>query len=218
MSHINLHKYFLNNQNNNIYKLIHYFDIYERHLRRFINKQLTILEIGVLEGGSLKMWQSYFGDGAKVIGIDIDPKCKIFEQDNIEIFIGSQDNEKLLNSIINKYQKIDIVIDDGSHIMKHIKKTFEFLYPRIDQNGVYIVEDTHTSYWDEYDGGLGKKNTFIEFAKSKIDEINAVHTRNKVQVTDFTRSSDSICFYDSVVVFEKRKQARRQALKTGPMS
>ena len=102
-------------------------------------------------------------------------------------------------------------------MMDHMKKSFEVLYPKVDHNGVYMVEDTHTCYWQEYGGGLGKTNTFIEFAKSKIDEINAVHSRNTLQVNDFTRSTDAICFYDSVVVFEKRKQGNRQAPITGSM-
>lgn len=212
-----LHRYFLNNGELRLHKWIHYFDIYERHFKRFVNKQPTILEIGVFGGGSLKMWQNYFGDGVKVIGIDINPNCKEYEHENIEIFIGSQDDEELLHSITTKYPNIDIVLDDGSHIMRHMKKSFEVLYPKVSDNGVYVVEDTHTCYWSEYEGGLGKQDTFIEFAKTKIDEINAVHSRNALEITDFTRSTDAICFYDSVIVFEKRKQGNRQAPITEPM-
>ncbi|WP_319773579.1 class I SAM-dependent methyltransferase [Breoghania sp.] len=217
MSDGHLHRYFLNNGEYRLHKWLHYFDIYERHFSRFVDKKPTILEIGVAGGGSLKMWQNYFGEGANIIGIDIKPECKQYEGENIEIFIGSQDDEELLNSICAKYPKIDIVLDDGSHMMRHMKKSFEVLYPRVSDNGVYVVEDTHTCYWNEYEGGLGVPGSFIEFAKAKIDEINAVHSREAVQVTDFTRRTDSICFYDSVVVFEKRKQGLRQAAITAPM-
>ena len=217
MSDGHLHRYFLNNGEQQLVKWVHYFDIYERHFRRFVNKQPTILEIGVWNGGSLKMWQDYFGNGVQIIGIDNNPECKQFEQDNIEIFIGSQDDEELLNNIIAKYPNVDVVLDDGSHMMRHMKKSFEVLYPKISDNGVYAVEDTHTCYWEEYEGGLGKSDTFIEFAKFKIDEISAVHSRNTVPVTDFTRSTDAICFYDSVIVFAKRKQGYRQATITAPM-
>ncbi|SVE63770.1 uncharacterized protein METZ01_LOCUS516624, partial [marine metagenome] len=93
MSDGHLHRYFLNNGEQKLVKWVHYFDIYERHFRRFVNKQPTILEIGVWNGGSLKMWQDYFGNGVQIIGIDINPECKQFEQGNIEIFIGSQDDE-----------------------------------------------------------------------------------------------------------------------------
>ena len=212
-----LHRYFLNNSDKRLHKWIHYFDIYERHFQRVVYKKPGILEIGVAGGGSLQMWKEYFGEGSKVIGIDIDPKCKQFEDDNIEVFIGSQDDPNVINAIAEKYPSLDIVLDDGSHIMQHMKKSFELIYEQVSDNGVYMVEDTHTCYWESYGGGLRADHSFIEFAKSKIDEINAVHTRGKVPVSLFTQSTDSVIFYDSVVVFEKRKQGTRQALITAPM-
>ena len=84
-----LHRYFLNNGDLRIRKWIHYFDIYERHFRRFKDTQPTILEIGVFGGGSLRMWQDYFGRESQIIGIDVKPECKDYEEYNIEIFIGS---------------------------------------------------------------------------------------------------------------------------------
>lgn len=212
-----LHRYFLNNGDLRLHKWFHYFDIYERHFERFVNKNPVILEIGVQGGGSVKMWKNYFGEGVKVIGIDIKPECKKYEEEGVEIFIGSQDDPELLNSICAKYPTIDIVLDDGSHIMRHMIASFELLYPKVSHNGLYMVEDAHTCYFEEYEGGLGKDSTFIEFAKRKIDEIHAGHTRKALPVTDFTRTTGAICFYDSVVVFEKQKQGKRQAPITEPM-
>jgi hypothetical protein len=212
-----LHKYFLNNSSKLLHKWNHYFDIYERHLSRFRGKKLVMLEIGVFGGGSLDMWRAYLGPNAQIVGVDINPDCKKFESEGIEIFIGSQDDPKLMNEILRKYSNISIVLDDGSHIMRHMNASFELLYDCLDANGVYIVEDTHTCYWPEYDGGLRQENSFIEKVKNKIDELNAVHTREKVAVSTFTKSTDSICIYDSIVVFEKRPQGVRQAPITGPM-
>lgn len=212
-----LHRYFLNNSSKRLHKWNHYFDIYERHLSRFRGKGVVMLEIGVFGGGSLDMWRAYLGSAAKIIGVDINPDCKKFESEGIEIFIGSQDDPKLMSQILNKYPNISIVLDDGSHIMQHMNASFDLLYDRMDENGVYIVEDTHTCYWSEYEGGLKQENSFIERVKDKIDELNAVHTREKVAVSKFTKSTDSICVYDSVVVFERRPQGIRQAPITGPM-
>jgi len=212
-----LHKYFLNNSSKRLHKWNHYFDIYERHLSRFRGKNLVMLEIGVFGGGSLDMWRAYLGTEAKIIGIDINPECKQYDSDGIEIFIGSQDDSTLIDKILKKYPNISIVLDDGSHVMQHMSASFELLYDHLDQNGVYIVEDTHTCYWPEYQGGLRQENSFIENVKNKIDELNAVHTRSAVAVSKFTKSTDSICIYDSIVVFEKRPQGIRQAPITGPM-
>jgi len=113
---------------------VHYFDIYESHFERFRGKSPTILEIGVFGGGSLTMWKAYFGPGAKIVGVDINPACKIHEAEGNEIFIGSQDDPTLLNTILSKYPKIDIVLDDGSHKMQHMIATFEHMYPLQNQS------------------------------------------------------------------------------------
>jgi len=206
-----LHKYFLNNSNKRLHKWVHYFDIYERHFSRFKNRSPVILELGVMGGGSLEMWKDFFGAGAKVIGLDINPDCKVHETDNIEVFIGSQDDPQVINNIFSKYPSIDIVLDDGSHVMEHMISSFNLIYERVQQNGVYAVEDTHTCYWPEFGGGYKSDGSFIEFVKDKIDELNAVHTRDVVATTSFTMSTDCIAVYDSIVVFEKRRQGQRQA-------
>ncbi len=212
-----LHRYFLNNANKRLHKWMHYFDIYERHLERFRNNSPVMLEIGVFGGGSLQMWKEYLGPGCRIVGLDINPKCKQHEDEDIEIFIGSQDDPKVLDEILQKYPEIDIILDDGSHMMQHMIATFKLLYHKMPSNGCYIVEDTHTCYWPQYEGGLKADGSFMEFVKDKLDEINAFHSRGAMPVSDFTRTTDSISCYDSVVVFERRAQGERQAPITAPM-
>jgi SAM-dependent methyltransferase len=212
-----LHRYFLENSSKRMHKWTHYFDIYERHFSRFRGLSPVILEIGVFGGGSLAMWKHYFGAGASVIGLDILPECKAHEEEGVEVFIGSQDDGNVIDEILHHYPRIDIVLDDGSHQMHHMLRTFELLYSCMSPHGVYMVEDTHTCYWDEFGGGLGREGTFLEGAKRLIDDINAVHSRGEVPVSSFTRSTDSITFYDSVVVFERKPQGSRQAPVTEPM-
>jgi hypothetical protein len=213
-----LHKYVLSNTSDHIFKWTHYLDIYEHHFTRFRDKPVTMLEIGVGFGGSVKMWKEFLGPQARIIGLDINPDCKQYESDGVKIVIGSQDDPVLLNNITALYPKIDIVLDDGSHQMKHVKSTFGHLYHKISPNGVYMIEDLHTAYWDEYGGGLRREGSFIEYTKELIDEINAVHTRGTVAATDFTSSTFSINVYDSIVAFEKRPQGRRGVISTSGMN
>lgn len=212
-----LHKYFLSNAGKCLHKWMHYIDIYERHLSRFRNASPVMVEIGVFKGGSLDMWSSYFGEGAKIIGIDINPDCAQFARENIDVFIGSQDDPALIGRVLAKHPSIDIVLDDGSHVMNHMISTFNMLYPRVSENGVYMVEDVHTSYLPDYGGGLKRSGSFMEFVKDKLDEINANWCGDQLPISDFTRSTDSISVYDSIVVFEKRRQGRRQAPMTEAM-
>ena len=212
-----LHRYFLNNSHKRLHKWIHYFDIYETHFARFRGKAPVMVEIGVMGGGSLKMWKEYFGEGSRIVGVDINPDCKAHEGEGIEVFIGSQDDPALIDTIFAKYPHVDLVLDDGSHMMRQMIATFELMYGRVQPKGVYMVEDTHTCYWSEYGGGLRREGSFMEFAKQKFDEINAVHSRGAVPVTSFTRSTACVACYDSVVVFERRPQGQRQAPITQAM-
>ena len=157
------------------------------------------------------MWKEYFGPGSRIIGIDIDPECNVHEEDGIEVFIGSQEDPAIIKKVFSKHPKVDVILDDGSHMMRHMIASFELMYNRMQSNGVYIVEDTHTCYWKEYGGGLRHEGSFMEFVKHKLDEINAVHTREALSVSDFSRSTDCIACYDSIVVFERRRQGLRQA-------
>src|ERR1700730_8454263 len=73
-----------------IWKWHHYFDIYERHFKRFRGCDVRVLEIGIFSGGSLEMWREYFGPRSQIYGIDIEPGCKTYENEFIKVFIGDQ--------------------------------------------------------------------------------------------------------------------------------
>lgn len=186
---------------------MHYFDIYDRHFQKYKGKRVVVVEFGVYHGGSLKMWKDYFGSNARIIGVDINPECKKFKDKNVEIFIGDQEDRAFLKKLMKKIGPVDVVIEDGGHTMKQQIHTFEEVYPYVKEDGVFLIEDLHTSYWEGYGGGYRKAGTFIEYAKDRIDELNAWHSKDNesFKVTDFTKSTYSIHAYDSIVVFEKGK-------------
>jgi cephalosporin hydroxylase len=212
---MNLWQDFQTNDGRVIHKWVHYFPIYERHFAWYRNKSLTFLEIGVARGGSLPMWQRYFGPLAKIVGIDIEEKCKAYEAPGIFIRIGDQSDENFLQSVIEEFGIPDVVLDDGSHRMEHVAKSFQFLYPKMPKNAVYMVEDMHTAYWEEFGGGLNVPGTFINMAKGFIDQLNADHSRGQVTPDHLTRSTFGISFYDSVVVLEKGEVWRKEAVRVG---
>lgn len=212
-----LRNYFEKNKKNLIHKWDHYFDIYEKHFSKFRHKNPVVLELGVSHGGSLQMWKDYFGEGVTIIGVDINPECKKLEESGISIYIGSQEDRDFLKKLRTKIPMVDILIDDGGHTMNQQIITFEELYDQVKDGGVYLCEDLHTSYWDEYGGGYKKGETFIEYSKNFIDYINAWHSRDKnvLDVNNFTKTADSLHYYDSILVIEKRKRTEPFHLKTG---
>lgn len=208
--------YFQNNRGRLINKWLHYFEVYERHLERFRNREITMLEIGIAHGGSLQMWKHYFGPKAKIYAIDITPACKNLEEDQVTILIGDQGDPQFLKQVVATMPKVDILIDDGSHIQKHQILTLQALYPHIKDDGVYICEDLHCSYWKDWGGGYLKPDTFIEYSKKLIDHLNSWHSQNPaLPVSPFTKSAHSMHFYDSMLVIEKRVMTKPQNLRIG---
>ena len=191
-----------------IHKWDHYFDVYERYFSSHKDSPVNILEIGISHGGSLQMWRKYFGEQANIFAVDVNPECKKFEDEKTKIFIGSQEDEVFLKELRTLLPELDILIDDGGHTMKQQLVSFENLFPIVKDGGLYLVEDTHTSYWREYHGGYKKKNTFIEFSKDIIDQMYAWHIDNEklVPVNYNTKNINCISFFDSMVVFEKKKR------------
>jgi len=202
---------FLSHNGRTIHKWKHYFPAYDIHFSRYVNRPMTFVEIGCGEGGSLQMWKRFLGPHAQIVGIDIEPKCLEFEEDQISIRIGDQSDRGFLCSIIAEFGSPDVILDDGSHMMDHLMNSFHFMYPRMATNGVYMVEDLHTAYWPEYGGSLRHPASFIEFCKNMIDELNADWSGGAITPTDFTKSTQSIHFYDSLAVFERGRTLKKEA-------
>ncbi|MBF0124458.1 MAG: SEL1-like repeat protein [Magnetococcales bacterium] len=206
---------FLNNTGRPITKSTHYFPIYEKHFARFVGQPITFIEIGCGAGGSLQMWRRYFGPHATIIGIDINPMCKYFEEEQIFVRIGSQQDESFLQAVLDEFGTPDIVLDDGSHVQGHVVATFNYLYQRVSNRGVYMVEDLHTAYWPEYEGGLRHRGSFIELCKDLVDDLNAYHSRNANPPGLFTKNTVATCFYDGAIVFERGPHRHSQEQTTG---
>lgn len=174
-----LEAYFRANQGRLIHKWLHYFDIYDRHFAPFRGKPVTIVEFGVSHGGSLQMWKDYFGPGAKITGVDIDPRCEKLTEDQVEVVIGDQEDRGFLRELAARVGDIDVLIEDGGHTMRQQINTFEEFWPNIVDGGVFLIEDLHTSYWRKYGGGYQRAGTFIEYAKDLVDQLHAWHSQDK---------------------------------------
>lgn len=195
-----------------------YFDVYERHVGKFVGKSPRILEIGVYQGGSLELWHRYFGEGTKVVAVDINKECLEYKYDyDVEILLGDQADRNFWKEFFPKYGQFDIIIDDGGHTMNQQIVTVEECFNHLKDNGVLVVEDTHTSYWSSHGGNFGARNTFLEYAKRSTDVMNQQFFGD-LMVKDFTsRLEDlyNVSFYNSQVVFEKKHLEEFKILDNG---
>jgi hypothetical protein len=187
-----------------VVKSDHFAEAYQRHLARFQGQPVTVLEIGIDRGGSLQLWKSYFGEQARIYGIDIDPACSEFAEDRIEILIGDQGDRAFLEHVAATLPTIDVLIDDGGHTMDQQRITFEVLYPKLSARGIYACEDAASSYWAKYGGSYRRPGTFIEDMKDRIDELNGWYGEAPGhEPTEFTRTTASLHFYSGLIIVEK---------------
>jgi hypothetical protein len=184
-------------------KWVHYFPIYTRHFAPYRGRPVRILEIGIYRGGSLDMWQWFFGDQVTLVGVDIDEAAKVAADPRHVVEIGDQTDPDFLRRVSEKHGPFDIVIDDGGHEMRQQIVTAETLFPLLKDGGVFLVEDCHTSYWDSYDAGRNKPGTFMEWAKQKLDDVNGWHQPGPVDPI-WTGQLDAVHCYDSVIVLDKK--------------
>jgi cephalosporin hydroxylase len=212
-----LERYFRANKGRLIHKWEHYFDIYHRHFAPYRGRPITVLEFGVSHGGSLQMWKHYFGPRARIIGVDINPKCAALAEPQIEIVIGDQEDRAFLRKLADEVGPVDVLIEDGGHTAGQQIATFEELWPQIVDGGVFLLEDVHTSYWRSYGGGLRREGTFIEYAKNLIDQQHAWHRRygEPFEVDEYTRTIRGMHIYDSIIVFDKAQVPEPTRAKTG---
>ena len=213
----NIRDLFYEHDENLIHKWDHYFEVYERYFSKYRGQKLNILEIGISHGGSIQLWKKYFGKDVQIFAIDINPECEKLKQENTTIFIGSQIDPVFLEAVKQKIPMMDIIIDDGGHTMDQQKISFEHLYSKVKDGGIYLIEDTHTSYWHQFHGGYKNPNSFIEYSKNMIDSLYDEHVENekKIKINDITKSINCISFFDSVVVFEKKLRKKPFHIQKG---
>jgi spermidine synthase len=122
---------------------------YWLHFKEIRLQVKQVLEIGVFDGSSLRMWSEFFPN-ATIYGIDIDPSCKAHENERIKITIGDQGDRNFLEEYKGKFKKpFDIIIDDGSHKIEHQLLSFEVLFSALSSHGMYAIEDTGGCVGDE---------------------------------------------------------------------
>ena len=184
-------------------KLSTYFDVYDHLFSQYRNKNITFVEVGARNGGSLQMWRNYFGESASIIGIDLNPSSIILRDHGFEIFIGNQSDPEFWDEFFREVGEVDILIDDGGHSYVQQIVTTEKVLPNIKNGGLIVVEDTHSSYIKGF-GDL--KISFINYVKVWIDRINKrfyMFDNGKVDKTVW-----SVEIFESIVAFKiDRKKA-----------
>ena len=191
-----------------------YFQTYEEMFNKYVEKEITFVEVGVLHGGSLFMWKEYFGKKARIIGIDLNPKAKELEKHGFEIFIGSQSDKNFWDNFYSKIGKIDILLDDGGHTNDQQVVTLSETINNINNGGLIVIEDVHTSYMKKF--GNPSKHSLINYSKYLIDVVNSRFPETKLKIKNNHRKKIySISYYESIVAIkiDSKKSIEASILK-----
>lgn len=157
-----------------------YINEWERIFNPYRDLPIKLFEIGIQNGGSLEIWAEYFLNAKKIVGCDINEKCKelTFLDTRIEFYVGDVNTDEIQEKALKSASKYDIIIDDGSHQSSDVIRSFSRYFPHLNYDGMYVIEDLHTSYWGGFGGGLYDPNSSISFFKHLIDILNHEHWRN----------------------------------------
>jgi hypothetical protein len=146
-----------------------YTELYERLFFEWRNEPITIFEIGIANGGSLKMWQEYFPQ-ARIVAVDIEPKTQ-FDNTRVKTFVGDQARREQLRPAIEAAGPVHILIDDGGHSMEQQQVSLGYLFPHVRPGGYYVIEDVHTSLpalWKGYGVERNGGNTTLRMLENFV--------------------------------------------------
>lgn len=151
-------------------------DFYEKHLpgRDFSGR---LLEIGIMEGASLRMWAEYYPN-AEIVGIDINNKRHLNLAGNVSVIHGDATN----HHVTQQLGEFDIIVDDGSHLTSDQQMSFLWLfYNQLSASGIYVLEDLHTSL-------PGYPGDYVDSRALPVEMLE----RQGVDMEIFHRSNESV--------------------------
>jgi hypothetical protein len=190
-----LEKYFdAHREGPGLWKWRHYFDIYERHLGKFVGRNAHVVEVGIFSGGSLGMWTAYFGNRCHIYGVDIEDACRVYERDRVRIFIGDQADPLFWQNFCHAVPTVDVLIDDGGHTADQQITTLQAMLPHIRPGGVYICEDSL--------GAFHRFHAFVDGLCRPLHSLGETST-NATPASILHRHVSSVHRYPLLTVIEK---------------
>ena len=214
-----------------VWKWMHYFDVYERHLARFRGTNAVIVEVGIYSGGSLRMWRHYFGWRAVIVGIDISKNVTVYKGNATfgspnAILVGDQGDPKFWQRVKQRFPRVDVLLDDGGHTSHLQEVTLREMWPHLAPGGVYLCEDIHSrdnlhaaNVFRRFVNGPSGVNSIPPTCANGGGTIGAVRRgavrREKSEEHCGRATSDeqqflaSATFHPYVVALEKRKSPLR---------
>lgn len=176
-----------------------------------------LCELGCGYGASLKMWKEYLPK-THIVGVDINPDAKRFEEENIDIVVGNAAHMDTICFMKAHYGTFSVIIDDASHAWGDMRLSFENLWDALEAGGYYIIEDVQCGsmgafpeyppvVWDaqpifEY---ILSRAKIMAFGRDWNPEYNTYHFEDlPKQVQIIERELDQVTLIHGAVIIKKR--------------
>lgn len=184
-------------------KHTNYFDIYDSLLSKYVGKDITFVEIGILDGGSLFMWREFLGKDARIIGIELNPEAIKWREYGFEIFIGDQSDPQFWIDFFLEVGDIHVLLDDGGHRNDQQFVTLKSAIPYVLDGGLIVVEDTQTSFmkFESF-----RRYSFVSFLEDKIKSLYARSDELGMKRDAFSNSVYSMEFFTGVCVLHINRE------------
>jgi len=182
------------------------------HLREMAlieGRKVNMLEIGVQSGGSTRVWKKYFRGLTQYLGLDIDPRCRMFQslEEGVRIITGSQLDTQLLSKICTQYGPFDLIVDDGGHTNKMIQTSLKSLWNCMKDRGVYVIEDLHTMNMAGYIDRRNEISVFEEIAEWMRIRSPNTHDQSQIELKNHPSwHVKKLSYYDSIMFLHYGQQ------------
>jgi hypothetical protein len=148
-------------------KLTPYFPAYAQLFSHLRGTECVLVEVGILDGGSLFMWREWLGPKARIIGVDLNPEAAKWRDSGFEIFIGDQGDPAFWQGVLAQIGPFDVLIDDGGHQSFQQVVTLTEGLRAARKRCIVVIEDTVTSFMSDF--SAHGEHSFLQFAKATTD-------------------------------------------------
>lgn len=129
-----------------------YLELYQKLLISKKETAKNVLEVGIGDGGSIKLWRDFFTN-ATIYALDILPIDRVMDEllndDRVILYTSSNayDNEFFTTQFLNKNIMCDFMLDDGPHTLESMKLFIKLYSQIMTDDGILIIEDVQSWDW-----------------------------------------------------------------------
>lgn len=185
-----------------------YLNVYEQYFQPLKEKEISLLEIGIWSGASIRIWEKFF-TRALIYGIEKDPAVLDHKFSRAKIDIVDQ-SDKIQLENYSKDKNFDIIIDDGSHFPLDQILSFQILFEKLNSGGLYIIEDLHVAYQEIFRNYKGLNVSFLSNLLHYLNFCGKVHflaepEKEKHKFVEYDGRFEFMHFYPGLCIIKKTK-------------